>query len=982
MTAQDARKGTRLKAGALSFSFDGQRYHGQQGDTAASALLANGVQLMGRSVKYRRARGVLTAGPEEPNALLSVGERPDVIPNVPAPQLVLRDGMVLRSQNRWPSLSFDLASLLQAGGGLLGAGFYYKTFMWPSWRWYESPIRHLAGLGEAPARCQLPKVAIEHSACDVLVAGAGAAGLAAARSAARAGARVILCEREPYCGGELEFEAAQVDGLGAREWIAATLAELRERGARVLTDTALVFDGGSELIAHSEPGGLPGDNTLRYIHAGCLIVAMGAAERPIAFGDNDRPGVMLLGAADRYLARYGVRVGEQLVLFANHERVYATARRLLDAGARVSAIVDTRTADQLSAEAALVHLRQSLRSDGVEILVGHAIVATQGRHRIRAARVQSLIRSELARDLECDALLVSGGWTPILHAGLQHGGSARYAPPLGAFIAAEQPAWRIAAGGANGQLELGEALQDGHDAGARAAGAANAAGDTGVAPIGRGDTAPQLVSFTRAPANRAEEKRQFIDMQNDVTVADLRTALAEGFSDIEHLKRYTTLGVGTDQGRTGGLLGAAIVAELKGDTLVQVGISRPRPPYEPVTMQSIAGYHMGAAYKLARQTPLHEWHQAHGGMLEPMGLWMRPRYFATNGSEAASAAVVEARRVRTEGGIADGSTLGKLEVAGADAAAFLDFMYLTRASTIKVGRSKYMVNLREDGMVLDDGLVLRTAADRFIATTSSGHGTHMLSHFEHYRATEWAGRAVAITDVTEAWAAIAVAGPLSRAALQRVLGESWAEALTRLTHMDFADGTFLGGELRVLRAGFSGELAYELHCRPAAAVRVWEALRSEGLEPYGIDALDILRVEKGYLVSAEINGQTTPYDLGMEALVRLGNPCLGRELLERPAFHEPTRPRLVGVRALDGQARFLGGAQLTSADSATQPCGHITSSVFSPTLGEWLGLALVARTIAGDGAMLTARDPLRGADTAVRTVPPVHFDPAGTRMKI
>ncbi len=524
-------------------------------------------------------------------------------------------------------------------------------------------------------------------------------------------------------------------------------------------------------------------------------------------------------------------------------------------------------------------------------------------------------------------------------------------------------------------------LHDGHAAGERAARGAGAQGAPASAPDGSGDAPPALVAFTRAPASRSAEKRQFIDLQNDVTVADLRTALAEGFSDIEHVKRYTTLGVGTDQGRIGGLAGAAILAELKGESLAEVGASRSRPPYHPVTMRAIAGFHVGAAVKVTRRTPLNDWHTAHGGMLEPMGLWLRPRYYAANGATAAIAAVVEARRVRTHGGIADGSTLGKIEIAGSDAAEFLDFLYLTKASTIKAGRSKYMVNLREDGMVLDDGLVLRLAADRFIATTSSAHGTHMLSHFEHYRSTRWAGRAVTVTDVTEAWAAIAVAGPMSRATLDRVLAGAWSEVLARLGHMDFADGQFRGHQLRLLRASFSGELAFELHCRPEAAVILWEALSAAGLAPYGIDALDILRVEKGYLVSAELNGETTPLDLGMEGLVRQGNPCLGRELLDRPAFHEATRPRLVGLRALDGHTPFLAGAQLTAADSATRPCGYVTSSVFSPTLGEWLGLALLARNLAAEGAILRARDPLRDADTAVRVVAPAHFDPGGARMK-
>ena len=975
------RQGSRLGTDALSFTFDGRRYPAQSGDTAASALLANGVRAMGRSVKYRRLRGVLSAGPEEPNALLTVGAAPELIPNIAAPQLVLRDGLELRSQNRWPSLKFDLASLLQAGGGLLGAGFYYKTFMWPSWRSYEGMIRRLAGLGEAPGQCELPEVELEQVHCDVLIAGAGPAGLASARAAARTGARVVLCEREPVCGGELEFETALIDAQSARDWIDATLAELRSLGVRILTDTAVVAESDGELIAHAEPGGLPGRNVLYRIRPRAFVYATGVVERPIAFCDNDRPGVMLLGAAERYLSRYGVRVGEQLVLFGNHDRMYASARRLLAGGMHVRAIVDTRADQALGSRAALTNLRESLRHDGVECLSGHAVAAALGRRALNSASVVPLTGTATARRMACDAILVSGGWTPAVHAGLQRGGSTQFAGAIDAFIAGQQPEGRAAAGSANGLLELSAILKDGHAVGERAARAAGAAGAAGNAPDGAGDAAPALIPYARSPATLAAEKRQFIDLQNDVTVADLRTALAEGFSDIEHAKRYTTLGVGTEQGRTGGLLGAAILAELKGETLAAVGTSRARPPYHPVTMRSIAGFHVGAAVKIARRTPLHEWHAAHGGMLEPMGLWMRPRYYSANGADAATAAVVEARRVRAHGGIADGSTLGKLEVAGADAAAFLDFLYLTRASTIKVGRSKYMVNLREDGMVLDDGLVLRLAPDRFLATTSSGHGTHMLSHFEHYRCTQWAERAITITDVTEAWATIAVAGPTSRGALQGILGSDWPARLAALKHMEVADGLYQGHELRVLRASFSGELAYELHCRPATAPLIWAALNDAGLAPYGIDALDILRVEKGYLVSSEINGETTPLDLGMEALVQLGNPCLGRELLDRPAFHEASRPRLVGLRALDGHSQFLAGAQLTTTATATRPCGHVTSSVFSPALGEWLGLALLARELASAGATLTARDPLRGRETLVRVVDAVHFDPTGARMK-
>ncbi len=980
----NVRRGTRVGSGSIRFSFDGREYSGQPGDTAASALLAQGVRHFGRSVKYRRLRGVLAAGPEEPNALLTVGERPTVIPNVSAPQLAIRDGLALRSQNRWPTLQRDLASLLQAGGGFFGAGFYYKTFMWPSWRVYESIIRRLAGLGEAPGACELPPIAVEHLSCDVLVAGAGAAGLAAARAAARAGASVVLCEREPACGGELEFEGGRIEGQDALPWVAATLAELAARRVRLLTETAVVGGSGGQLVLHAEPGGLPGASTLYRVRPRSFVIAMGAVERPISFVDNDRPGVMLLGAAERYLARYGVPVGRELVLFANHDRVYAAAARLAAGGMRVRAIVDTRS-DAVGMDGGAAALRAELGRQGTVCLAGHAVVAAEGGREVRAVRVAPLAGAEPVRRIACDALLHSGGWSPCVQAGLQEGGAREYSPGRGAFLAQAQPPWRILCGAANGHLELGAVLADGAAAGEQAA---RHAGHSTGATAGRdeargeisGDGAPRLVAFWRSPAPLKAEKRQFVDLQNDVTVADLRAALAEGFVDIEHVKRYTTLGIGTEQGATSSVLGAAILAELKGERLDKVGTFRTRAPYRPVALKSLAGLRIGPAYRIVRRTVLDGWHAANGAALESSGLWMRPRFYLSNGADAFTAGIAEASRVRASGGIADGSTLGKIEIAGPDAAAFLDSMYLTKAGTIKVGRSKYMVNLREDGMVLDDGLVLRLAPDRFLATVSSGHALHMLSHFEHYRDTEWSGRAVTLTDVTEAWGVIAVAGPRSRAALESVLGPDWRGSLESLGHMDFAVGRFEGRDLRVLRASFSGELAYELHCRPHIAVTLWQALIAAGLAPYGLEALDILRVEKGHLVSSEINGETTPHDLNMDGLLKLGNACLGRELLDRPAFHEPSRPRLVGVRARDGKAKFLAGAQLTTEDETKRAAGYVTSAVYSPALGEWVGLALLARRL-GEEARIVARDPLRGGDTPLRAVSPVHFDPAGERMK-
>jgi sarcosine oxidase subunit alpha len=978
MTRHNARQGARLANEPIAFTFDGRTISAMRGDTAASALLAVGVRLMARSVKYRRARGVLTASFEEPNALFAVGGAGHAVPNLPAPGLAVEPGMIITSQNRWPTLRYDVGALLQLGGGFLGAGFYYKTFMWPSWGAYEGLIRRLAGLGPAPRASNLRQPSVEHLECDVLVAGGGPAGLAAARSAARAGARVVLCERDVACGGELEFETATIDGLSSAAWINAVLGELHTRNVRVLTETAIVGGSSGLVMALAQAGGMPGSDAVYRIRPRSLVIAMGSIERPIAFADNDRPGILLLGAAERYLTRYGVHVGQDVVLFGNHDRLYAAAARLLGCGAHVVAVIDTRA--QLHA-AAVHSQRADLARSGVNCLLGHAVLGTVGQRALAAVSVAPLISPNSVRTLACDALLVSGGWSPSIHAGLQEGGATAFLPQIGSFGAAAQPSWRRVCGAANGKLELAEILRDGHAAGVAAAQAAGLRADPRAPPVGRGDAGPNLESFWRSPAPLAQEKRQFVDLQNDVTVADLRQAIAEGFGQIEHAKRYTTLGVGTDQGRFSSELGAAIIGELSGQSLADVGVFRARPPYQPITLMALTGHRFAGHVQPTRRTALHGWHEVHGGVLESAGLWLRPRYYRTHGDDAFSAGLIEAARVRAHGGIFDGSTLGKIEVAGRDAAAFLDRMYLNRASTLKVGRSKYMVALREDGMVLDDGILLRLAEERFVATTSSSHAQLVLSHFELWRDIEWGRSRVTLTDVTEAWSVIVCAGPQSRAALRDVLGAEWITILDEMKHMQFASGVWHNAALRVLRASFSGELAFELHCRAQIAAPLWQALADGGLNPYGLEALDILRVEKGYLTAAELNGETAPEDLGFGRLLEVANRCVGRELLARPAFSARDRPILVGLKAADGSSTFLGGAQLTATDDKRRGRGHVTSAVYSPALQQWIGLALLARDLARDGDVVLARDPLRGLETPVRVTPSVHFDPASERMK-
>jgi sarcosine oxidase subunit alpha len=937
-------------------------------------LLANGVRLYGRSVKYRRPRGVLTAGWDEPNALLTLGAPGAGIPNLPATVLPIAAGRELASQNRWPSVRHDLSACLGLGGNLFGAGFYYKTFIWPSWRAYEGMIRRLAGFGPAPRACTATRPRLEHSHCDVLIVGGGAAGLAAALAAVDAGANVVVCEREPVCGGELEFEDATIDDVDGRSWVDQAVAQLVRSGARVLTATAAIARSGEIVYVHGVADGQTAAVSLR-IAARCVVMATGAVERPIAFVDNDRPGVVMLGAAERMLARYGVRVGERVVLFGNHDRLYAAAARLRAGGMQIAAIVDVRPADRLGADAAA--RRKELAGDGVECLAEHAVVAAHGRYGVHAAQVGPVAPGDVPQDapaptvgggsrrIDCDAVLMSGGWTPTgARTEVQGIDATNHAQSIAAALAAGRNAGLAAARTARGASATSAAV-DNFGSGARTA---------------SGDPPPDPQPYWRAPATRAEEKRQFVDFQTDVTVADLRQALAEGFCEIEHIKRYTTLGTGTDQGRLGGALGAAILAELGDSDAAHAVTSNTRAPLQPATLGVLAGWHRGALLRPARVTPLHDWHVANGAELEPMGLWVRPRYYRANGANAGSAGAAEASRVRQLGGIVDGSTLGKIEIAGPGATEFVDRLYLTRGSTIREGRSKYMVLLREDGMVLDDGIVLRLAPDRFLATVSSSHAYHVLSHFEFWRDREFVRRGVALTDVTEAWSVIVVAGPMSPNALTQVLGAEWISAIASLTHMEHFLGRWQGGELRVLRASFSGELAYELHCRPRIARALWEALLASGLAPYGLEALDILRVEKGYLTGAEMNGQVTPMDLRLETLVAKNPGCVGADLLDRPAFREPQRPRLVGVQAVEPQSRFLAGAQLTVDARASRSCGHVTSSCESPALQRHVGLALVSRELA-EGTEIVARDPVRNLETRVRITPPVHYDARGARMR-
>ena len=950
------RKGLRICDEDLSFSFDGRRVVAQRGDTIASALLAAGENLFSRSLKYHRPRGVFSAGHEEPSALVTCGAKPNNVPNLPATVVTVSEGLEVFSQNCWPSLRYDCGSLLGLGGNVFSAGFYYKTFFWAGWRAYEGIIRRLAGPGAAPITSDLQPPVSKYLECDVLIVGGGAAGLSAALAASRSKARVVLCDLEPALGGELDFEDAHIDRQPAQDWVADVESELQSNEVQVLTNTSVVGEAGKLAIAHQEPGGIASSATAYRISAGSTVLATGATEQPIVFANNDRPGVMLLNAAEKYVARYGVRVGNSIVLFGNNNRVYSAARRLSETGVHVAAIVDSRrqVATDVAADAA---------TRGIRCYAGHAIVKVLGRSAVSGVRIADVDRPERSAKIRCDTVLVSGGWRPR---------------ELAESVSRDN---RFAAGAVTGIYTTEGAIRSGFKAGALAARNWLPGNESHLSVCAVGDPDPEQQAYWRSPSPLDEEHRQFVDLQNDVTVADLRHSAEHGFVDIEHAKRFTMLSVGTDQGETSGLPGAAILAELCNRSEYPIRLSRLRPPYRPTTLSTLAGHRRGELLRPFRRTRLHDWHAHNGAVMEDTMRWQRPRYFSSNGRTLNEAAANEAASVRRFGGILDASTLGKIEFVGRDAPQFLDFLYLTKASNIKIGRSKYMVLLREDGMVLDDGIVMRLADDRFLATVSSGHADRIVSHFRFYRDRMAKYRGVVIADVTEAWSVIAVSGPVSRNNLKCILGEGWTDVLSAMIHMEFRDGMWNGHRLRVLRASFSGELAFELHCKSSIVESLWRSLVEAGMTPYGLEALDVLRIEKGYLTSAEMNGQTSPHDLGFSSMVSAGNKCVGRELLDRPALHSAQRETLVGLRAQSNGTPFLAGAQLTTRQERHCSVGHVTSSAYSPTLDDWVGLALVRRDLTTIDTQLVARDPLRGIDTPVRVSPTVHFDPDGTRMK-
>jgi sarcosine oxidase subunit alpha len=970
-------KGLIDRARPVSFHFDGHRYEGFAGDTLASALLANGVRMVARSFKYHRPRGVMTAGSEEPNALVAVGRGAAQEPNLRATTVEMHEGLEARSQNRWPTLGLDLLALNDFAAPFLGAGFYYKTFMWPRAFWervYEPLIRRAAGLGALSGDASEDRYERAYAHCDVLVIGAGPAGLMAARAAAEAGADVILAEEDTRLGGRLLAESEEVDGLAGVDWVDEIAAELAAMpNVRIMTRTAVtgVYDGGTYgALERLAPG------VVQRPHApkGCFwrivarraVLAAGALERAIAFPNNDRPGVMMAGAVRAYVNRWGVAPGQSTVVFGNNDSAHRTVADLQAAGVHVAALIDARP-----------YARSDL---DVPFYPGAQVCGTSGRRGLESV---TLATSRGEDRIAADCLAMSGGWNPTVHLACHMGARPIWDAALQAFLPPENavPGMRVA-GAASGAFSTRACLESGLVAGAAVA-------------VDLGFRAPDLAAPRGAEASYdifplwqvPGKGRAWLDFQNDVTVKDVVQAAAENFRSVEHMKRYTTQGMAPDQGKNSNVAALAVLADATGQGIAETGTTTFRPPYVPVPIAALGAGGKGKGFAPERRTTSHAESVARGAPMIEAGLWYRPSYFPQKGeSHWRQSCDREVAMVRGSVGICDVSTLGKIDVQGPDAARFLDFVYTNMFSTLKVGRVRYGLMLREDGHVMDDGTCARMGETHFVMTTTTAAAGQVMRHLEFVSQVlrpEWDVR---IVSVTEQWAQFAVAGPQARAVLNGMLEAPIDDAA--FPYMACGEVRIGGVAARLFRISFSGEHAYEIAVPARYGAALFGALVKHAEEmgggAYGLEALNVLRIEKGFITHAEIHGRVTAFDIGMQGMMSAKKDFIGKAAATRPGLMDPERERMVGLKPVGAVKELLAGAHIFDEHAeavSDNDQGYVTSACFSPTLGHVTGIGFLRRGPERMGERVRVVDHLRKSETVCEVTPLVVFDPEGGRLR-